>query len=112
MTLILTLTMDCHSREKFNSENWKLKGVDWQMTDFREKMISDLIKSDTLIGINTTNIIGLLGEPDKESDEQIEYLIREKYSWDIDPDYISRLLIHLDKSGISNKCEMKKTDKL
>lgn len=95
--------------EKFDSETWKQKEVDWWATDFREKMVKDLIKSDTLIGLDQSEIIELLGNPDSQSGAtgEIEYVVREKYSWDIDPDYISYLVIELDSNKIAIECELK-----
>ena len=37
------------------------------MTDFREKMVDDLIQSDTLIGMNTEQVVELLGKPKSEN---------------------------------------------
>ena len=39
---------------RFKSEVWKAKGVDWWMTDVREKMVGDLIRSEILIGLDST----------------------------------------------------------
>ena len=95
--------------EKFDSEIWKQKEVDWWLTDFRERMVKDLIKSDTLIGLDQSEIIELLGDPDSQGGDtaEIEYVVREKYSWDIDPDYISYLVIELDSNRIAIECELK-----
>jgi|GEM_PF-5746619 len=65
----------CQNEVAFNSEKWKEKGVDWQLADTREKMVSDLISTDTLIGMNSKRIIDLLGDPDFEKEESHEFLL-------------------------------------
>ena len=77
------------------------------MTDVREKMIIDLIDSDTLIGLNKTKVFELLGQPDLEDSLQLKYLVREKYTNDIDPDYIKYLIIDFSISGNSYRTRIK-----
>ncbi len=78
------------------------------MTDFREKMVDDLIQSDTLIGMNTEQVVELLGKPKSENKTELNYLIREKYGTDIDPEYISNLIIEFDKEGQVRNCRIEK----
>ncbi len=108
LTTILVLLMSCKNEARFDSTEWNKKGVDWQLTDFREKMVSDLIKSDTLIGKKKIEIFELIGKPDTETDNKLKYLVREKYEWNIDPEYIKYLLVELDSNGIATKCYMEK----
>ena len=105
MVLIIS---SCDSRQNFDSDKWKQKGVDWWMTDFREKMIDDLIQSDTLIGLNRKEVIDLLGQPKSDNEKELVYLIREKYGTDIDPEYISNLHIEFDDQGHVIKCKIEK----
>ena len=90
----------CNSKEKFNSEKWKHKGLDWWMTDFREKMIDDLIQSDTLIGLSKEEVINLLGEPEQNEDTLFGYTVRERYERDIDPVYIMWLSIKIKNDTV------------
>ncbi len=106
--LILVCTISCEKEVAFDSAKWKQKGVDWQITDFREKMSTSLIKSDTLIGLKKVEILELIGKPEIESESNLQYLVREKYSWNIDPDYISYLFIQLDENGVSTHCYLDK----
>jgi outer membrane protein assembly factor BamE (lipoprotein component of BamABCDE complex) len=101
LLIMLTVLMisSCDSKQKFNSEEWKKKGIDWRMTDVREKMVDDLIQSDTLQGMSKEQVIELLGHPESENEDELEYLIREKYGTDIDPEYISSLIIEFDDDG-------------
>ena len=98
----------CNSNYEFDSNKWKQNGADWWMTDVREKMIDDLIKSDTLISMNEEQIIKLLGQPESTNDGGLKYLIREKYGSNIDPEYISNLKIEFDKNGEANKCKVER----
>lgn len=103
--LLVSIISSCDYRQNFDSVRWKQKGVDWWMTDFREKMVDDLIQSDTLIGMNRTEVTDLLGEPDSKKIRELVYLIREIYTSDIDPDYISNLHIVFNNAG--NVIELK-----
>ena len=110
--LIICLTVlavsSCNSKQKFDSDEWKQTGLDWWMTDFREKMVDDLIQNDTLIGMNQEQVIELLGLPEAENKAKLEYLIREKYGSDIDPEYISNLIIEFDEKGQVRNCKIEK----
>lgn len=105
MVLVIS---SCDSRQNFDSYKWKQKGVDWWMTDCREKMVDDLIQTDTLIGLNRKEVIELLGHPESEKEKELVYLIREKYGTDIDPEYISNLQVEIDDEGHVIKCEIEK----
>ena len=52
----------CNSNHKFDSSKWKEKKVDWEMSDFRENMLEDLITSKILIGMKLEGVINLLGQ--------------------------------------------------
>ena len=110
--LIICLTVlavsSCNSKQKFDSDEWKQTGLDWWITDFREKMVDDLIQNDTLIGMNQEQVIELLGLPESENKAKLEYLIREKYGSDIDPEYISNLIIEFDEKGQVRNCKIEK----
>ena len=54
----------CSSKNEFDSVKWRTKDIDWWMGDTREKMVDDIINSDTLKGIDSTKLFKLLGEPD------------------------------------------------
>lgn len=97
--LNLLFFFGCQKEVPFNSEQWKEKGIDWQLTDTREKMVSNLISTDTLIGMESNKIIDLLGEPEFIKEKSLEFLIREKYSWNIDPDYIKYLIVEMDETN-------------
>ena len=110
--LIIYLTVlavsSCNSKQEFDSDEWKQTGLDWWITDFREKMVDDLIQNDTLIRMNQEQVIELLGLPESENKAKLEYLIREKYGSDIDPEYISNLIIEFDEKGQVRNCKIEK----
>ncbi|SNR47410.1 hypothetical protein SAMN04488009_2026 [Maribacter sedimenticola] len=99
----------CKNEIKFDSAEWNKNGVDWQITEHREKMVSDLIKSDTLIGLDKISVIEVLGKPEIETEKKLKYLVREKYEWNIDPEYIKYLWVILDENGIATQCYVEKT---
>jgi len=107
--IIFVFLLSCKSEVPFDSTEWNKKRVDWQVTEFREKMVSDLVKSDTLIGLEKTKIFELLGKPEIENENKLKYLVREKYSWNVDPDYLKYLWVDLNENGIATKCYVEKT---
>lgn len=109
LMIMLTTAICCQGKKEFNAEKWNEKGVDWQLDDTRENMVEDLISSDTIIGLSKENIIILLGEPEVMDESIMKYLIREKYTWNIDPDYIKYLIINLDGNATAIKCYVEET---
>ncbi|GAB5526843.1 MAG: hypothetical protein Roseis2KO_47150 [Roseivirga sp.] len=108
LALIALMISACDSDQPFDSDLWKQKGLDWWMTDVREKMVDDLVDSDTLISMSKTQVLALLGEPESEIETELEYLIREKYGRDVDPEYISTLKIKFNESGQVTSSEIEK----
>jgi hypothetical protein len=97
LSSVVTLLLGCSKYDKpFNGEEWNRRGVDWWTTDVRERMIKDIIESDTLIGLRKEEVIALLGKPEKTQGNTLYIFVREKYTRDIDPDYITYLIIDLD----------------
>tara|TARA_R110002051_G_scaffold324635_1_gene422811 strand:- start:7827 stop:8156 length:330 start_codon:yes stop_codon:yes gene_type:complete len=75
---LMAYFLACKSESKFDSTEWNKKGVDWQLAELRENMISNLIESNTLIGLEKNIVIELLGKPEIEKDKKFKYLVREK----------------------------------
>ncbi len=100
---MLTFFNACGHKTPFNRDRWLKKEADWEITDTREQMIHDLITNYLTKGKTKSEVVGLLGTPDKEHKNQLLYLVREKYSWNIDPEYISYLVIDLDRSNTIEK---------
>ena len=95
-------------KHKFAATQWNKNGVDWQWTDVREQMIDDLIESDTLLGMDTVTVYKLLGETEMATDSSRLFMVREKYTTNIDPDYIKYLNVIID-NGKVRKCRVYKT---
>ena len=108
ITTVFVVFSSCSGKQRFDSRIWNQNKVDWWMTDIREKIVDDLIESDTLIGMNQGQVIELLGQPRSVTKTELEYLVREKYGNDIDPEYISNLVIELDNEGRVEKCKVEK----
>lgn len=106
---LLLVVLSCQNAQKFDSQKWKEKGIDWQMDDVRENMADDLIDQDILISQNKSEIFLLLGEPEYEKENRLFYLVREKYKWDIDPEYIKYLVVEVDENGFAVKCFIEST---
>ena len=98
--------------ESFDEEKWKSKGVDWQLSDSREKMVQDLVNSDTLLGLNKAEVHQMLGTPEMQAsnDSTMQYLIREKYSLNIDPEYIKYFTIKFDRNGLVKSYHLEKIE--
>jgi hypothetical protein len=104
LTFISLLLVSCSYNRSFDSEEWKERGVDWQLAENREEMVTDLVSSDTLIGLNRTQIIKLLGEPERSSEQEMKFLIIEKYAWNVDPEYIKYLIVEIAQNEKAVKC--------
>ena len=99
-SFVLMLTAACTHQEPFDAAKWQDKQVDWWGTDFREVMLDDLLESQILPGKSKEEVIQLLGEPERRlSADQVQYVVREKYGWDIDPEYLKYLLVTFDLTG-------------
>ncbi|MGB3466093.1 MAG: hypothetical protein WBA74_12520 [Cyclobacteriaceae bacterium] len=99
LIIVLVASSGCKERKSFDAVVWQKKGIDWQMSDHRENMITDLIASDTLSKMSRDQVLELLGKPELIKGNIFQYLVREKYEYAaIDPVYISYLFIQFDES--------------
>jgi len=85
----------CSQNSKFESSVWKSKPTDHYALDYREKMVGNLLNSGILNNKTKEDVVKLLGDNEWGSKtlDTFTYLVREKYSFDIDPDYIKTLHI-------------------
>ena len=67
-------------------------------------MTSDLIDSKILLGLDSLQVIEVLGEPESIDENRSSYLVREKYDNNIDPEYIKHLYVQFDTSGKVDSC--------
>ena len=49
-----------------DSVEWNKNGIDWQVTEFKEKMDIDWFKSDSLIGLQKSEIYKSVGKSEIE----------------------------------------------
>ena len=108
VTVILVLLVGCNRGKQFDSNLWKQKEGGWWTTDVRENMVTDLIESDTLIGLKWNSVIELLGEPERSDSLSMVYVVREKYGRNIDPEYILDLILEYDESRQVIHCKLEK----
>jgi len=69
----------------------------------RNKMLKDLVKNYRIKGLNYNQLIDLLGEPEKYSDEEpntVTYNIVTDYGRDIDPVFIKNLEVKFSSDSI------------
>lgn len=77
----------------FNSIEWKVKGSEWVLTNKRKSMLNDLVKNRLKLGQKKKTVLNLLGAPSVEQNNTLQYIIKEKYDSNIDPEYIEILFI-------------------
>jgi outer membrane protein assembly factor BamE (lipoprotein component of BamABCDE complex) len=111
----LSLSTGCkESKISFNKVKWMNSqsksevDIDW---DMRKNMAEDLVDKKTLIGKTKSEVIQLLGEPEKLEDipeNELYYLSYIKYG-DIDPTRIEYLICTLDEEEYVTNVIYKKT---
>ncbi len=100
--IIVFFVCSCNSDRKFNKTAWQQRG-DLGIYPERKKMLKDLMNNHGLKGLNYTQLIDLLGEPDKYSDEEpntVTYNIVSDYGRDIDPIFLKNLEVKFSSDSI------------
>jgi hypothetical protein len=93
----------------FESDKWKSSGGELILTDHRLQMTQDLLNREFLINKSKAQIDSLLGPSTRtmKSNEKTEfYLIKEVYSFDIDPDELIFIKVHFNDFEKSIKAEV------
>lgn len=106
---ILTLLMifSCSQSDTFNEEEWKATTGERLMVGFlsgktkRELMVKDLKANNLIIGRHYLQLQELLGLQRLSPDRTIQYLIAERYKWNVDPDQIIYLKVVFDSDSIA-----------
>ena len=107
--LSILFLFSCH-KKKFNSEYWTEYGAaDGPSGSERLDMAEDLVKSRRLIGLNTKQMLKLLGPPLNDS-TSTWYRLQENYDI-IDPVSGSYLQINFNKDSIIKKASIIKWHK-
>jgi hypothetical protein len=107
-SLFLTL-IACDKQVTFESDKWKSSGGELILTDQRLQMTQDLLNRELLINISKAQVDSMLGPPTRtmKSNEKMRfYLVKEVYSFDIDPDELIFIKLHFNDLGKSIKAEL------
>jgi hypothetical protein len=102
ITIFTLLVVACNQTQKFDKSAWKERG-DLNIYPNRDKMLEDLMNHHQLKGLTYKQVIELLGEPEKYSDEKpntATYNIVTDYGKDIDPVYIKNLEVKFSTDSI------------
>ena len=94
------LLISCNPNIKFDKVGWNQKG-DLNSYPNREKMLNDLMENHNFTGMNYSELLNLLGEPENYSDIEagvIYYNIITEYGSNIDPVNVKNLKIKLDEN--------------
>ena len=74
--VISALSCGKFSHEKFNSENWKNSELNAEENwSLRWDMMNDLRNEYDIVGMNKTEVIKLLGNPESKSDTEYSYYL-------------------------------------
>ena len=109
ITIFALLVVACNQTQKFDKSAWREKG-DLNIYPNRDKMSKDLMNHHQLKGLTYKQIIDLLGEPEKYSDEEpntATYNIVTDYGKDIDPVYIKNLEVKFSTDSIATDVNIK-----
>jgi hypothetical protein len=100
--IVAAFVCSCNSNQKFDKTAWQQRG-DLGLYPKREKMLKDLINNYQLKRLNYKQVIELLGEPEKYSNEgpnTVTYNVVTDYGPDIDPVYIKNLEVKFNSDSI------------
>ena len=98
LLILFLLFSSCKNDIKFDKVGWNQKG-DLNSYSNREKMLNDLMENHNFKGMNYSELLKLLGEPENYSDIEagvIYYNIITEYGSNIDPVNVKNLKIKLD----------------
>ncbi len=99
----------CNQTQKFDKSAWSEKG-DLNIYPNRDKMLEDLLEHHQLKGLTYKQLIALLGDTEKYSDEEpntATYNITTDYGKDINPVYMKNLEVKFSSDSIVTDVELK-----
>lgn len=109
IAFFILLIVACNQSQPFDKSAWKEKG-DLNIYPNRDKMLDDLMNHHQLKGLTYKQLIDLLGEPEKYSDEKpnsVTYNIAIDYGRDIDPVYIKNMEVKFSSDSIVTDVNLK-----
>ena len=99
---IIFYSCDTKTEINFNSQKWLIE-KDLEHHPYRDLMIQDIIENKLFTGFEYNRLIDSLGIPDNvkpRKNNEIYYLIKNDYGWDIDPVYTKYLIFTLSSDSI------------
>ncbi|PZR02296.1 MAG: hypothetical protein DI539_27790 [Flavobacterium psychrophilum] len=105
-TLLATFLNSCGDG-KFDYEKWsKVENTNYP-PKARKNMIADVLQNEIRKGMNTSDVLKLLGGPDYSNDSLIIYNIEIEYSSGVDPELTRDLVIHFKSDSIVTSFELR-----
>ncbi len=101
---IIAALSACQRHDKFTTEKW-LNGDGLQFP-YRDDILNDLIKRDTLKGMTYKQVQHLLGDPDWADSVSFHYQIIETFNNMRKRDHIKNLVFYMGKDSIITKYEV------
>eukprot|EP01133_Synstelium_polycarpum_P009293 gene9293-10898_t len=99
-TFILILLASCTGKVKFDKNKWD-ESIDPAFpSDFRDKMLPDLITNHKLIGLTCAQLVEKLGQPNNKENNTMSYNIIVDYGYDIDPVHVKHLTFSYSKDSL------------
>jgi hypothetical protein len=109
-TITTALIFSCETEQKFDKTSWQQRG-DLGVYPNRAKMLNDLMSHHQLKGLRYKQLIHLLGDPERYSDEEpntVTYNIVTDYGRDIDPVYIKNLEVKFNSDIVVTEVNVNK----
>lgn len=103
--------LSCNNEMKFDKEKWNQFDEPTIPSIYRKMMLNDLLTNYTLVGLEFSQLLGLLGEPSCQESNKISYMIKEEYGSGIDLKYIESLEFQLTNDSIVQSFEILKWEK-
>lgn len=103
LVLLVLLLASCHPNKKFSTEAWKEAPADPAFPNEKRKaMVNDLVSNGTLNGLDSAQVVELLGPPDYKEPRGLRYQVTLDYGHDIDPVRATELDITFDHGRVAN----------
>ncbi|GAB4036415.1 hypothetical protein [Spirosoma gilvum] len=101
---IFHLAVSCQPQMKFDRQGWRERKDIWYIN--REQMVSDLLSNYQLKGMPVSDAIDLLGAPDSQDIQALNYKISEEYGSDIDPQQGKNLILLYTKDSTVTRIKL------
>ena len=112
ISVLIFLCTGCDKQVSFDSEEWKSSGGESIMTNKRLNMSHDLLAKKLLLNKTYSEIDSLIGNPSRTNKKDINirnYIVKEVYRYNIDPEELIYIAVKFDQEGKSIDAELIKT---